>query len=443
MKNIAASLGRLLPKPSRRCLVVALDGIGRDELVKAVDAGVAPTLGSLITRGRLHSVASTYPPVAAVAWSSFMTACYPGKHGIFGFTQPQPDFSLRFTDARDLRMPTMWDRAATDGVRSVVVNLPATYPARRMSGTLVSGFVAPALDRACHPRSLGTRLSAEGYMVDVQAALAHSDPARFSIHVLDVLERRMQAMESMLSAERWSLGILAFTEADRLNRMWARRIADGDGIERETYWRWFRLVDAFVARCMARFPAADVVVVSAYGSGPLKRFVNLDAWLQENGYLDVGPSDAIAPDTRAFSLDRGRIYVASSDMFVSGVVPTDHVIRLVDDIADGLAQLVDPDTGRPVIASIRKRRDAWEGARTNLGSNLVCLPRAGYELKSSRSLPLFSDAVFEGTHTQQDALLIATGTVHRQRATVEDAGATVLAKLGLYDDDADGSSLLD
>lgn len=442
MRSIAASLGRLRPGPSRRCLVVALDGIGHGELIKVVDAGVTPTLGSLIAKGGLHAIASTHPPVSAIAWSSFMTACYPGKHGVFGFTHPQADYTIRFTDARDLRMPTLWDRAAIDGLRSVVVNLPGTYPARRMSGSLVSGFVAPDLNRACHPRSLGTRLSAEGYAIDVDAALAHSDPARFAVHVVEVLERRIQAMESMLDAERWSLGILAFTEANRLNRMWFRRIVDGDGIERETYWRWFRQVDSFLARCMSRFSGADIVVVSANGFGPLKRFVNLDTWLQANGYLNLGVADAISPDTRAFSMDPGRIYVASSDMFHSGVVPRSDVGPLVDDIADGLAQLVDPDTGRPVITTIRKRRDAYEGALTYQGPNLVCLPAPGYELKSSRDRPLFSDAVFEGTHTQQDALLLATGTVARQRATVEDAGTTVLAKLGLYHDDVDGTSML-
>jgi predicted AlkP superfamily phosphohydrolase/phosphomutase len=339
-------------------------------------------------------------------------------------------------------MPTLWDRAAIDGLRSVVVNLPGTYPARRMNGSLVSGFVAPDLARACHPRTLGTRLSAEGYVIDVDAALADGDSARFSAHLVDVLRRRIQAMESMLDSERWSLGILAFTEANRLNRMWFRRIADGDGIERETYWRWFREVDSFVARCASRFASADIVVVSANGFGPLKRFVNLDLWLQANGYLNVGVSGATSPDSRAFSLDAGRIYIASSDMYPSGVVPRGDVRRLVDDIADGLTQLLDPDTGRPVIATVRKRRDAYEGARTYQGPNLVCLPAPGYELKSSRDRPLFSEAVFEGTHTQQDALLLATDTLARQGATVEDAGATVLAKLGLYHDDVDGSSLL-
>lgn len=442
MRNIAAAFERLLPGPARRCLVIALDGIGHDDLVDAVGAGLAPTFGSLIARGGLQSVASTYPPVAAVAWSSFVTACYPGKHGVFGFTHPQEDYSFRFTDARDLRMPTLWDRAATDGLRSVVVNVPGTYPAQRMSGSLVSGYVAPELDGASHPRSLGVRLAAEGYVIDVDAALAHRDRARFSMQVEDVLQRRIRAMESMLVSERWSLGILAFNEADRLNRMWLHRIRDQDGVERDTYRRWFGHVDAFLARCLERFPRVDVVVASAYGFGPLKRFVNLDAWLQANGYLNIDASGAITPDSRAFSMDPGRIYVASSQTFPRGVVPRADVTRLVDDIADGLARVVDEDTGMPVIASIRKRRDAYEGVRTYQGPNLVCLPAPGYELKASRRLPLMSDAVFEGTHVQQGALLLAAGTSPRNGVKVEDVGATVLAKLGLYDEDVDGTSLL-
>lgn len=441
LRTIATSVGRLVPDPSRRCLVVVLDGIGHDELVAAVQEGVAPALGMLIANGEMQAVASTYPPVSAVAWSSFMTACFPGKHGIFGFTHPQADFSIRFADARDLRMPTLWDRAATDGLRSVVVNLPGTYPARKITGSLVSGFVAPSFDQAVHPPSLRTRLSAEGYVVDVDAALAHSEPARFSSHLGDVLQRRMHAMKSLLDSERWSLAILAFTEADRMQRMWFRRMRDGEGVERETYRGWFRHVDSFIARCASRFPAADIVVVSAYGFGPLSRFVNLDAWLEANGYLHIDASGAISPDSRAFSMDPGRVYVTSADRFANGIVSRAETKHLVDEIADGLAQLVDPATASPVIAALRKRRDAYEGARTFQGPNLVCLPEPGYELKTSRHRPLFSDALFEGTHTRQGAVL-ATGAVPRAGATVEDAGATVLAKLGLYDADVDGGSLL-
>ena len=442
MRTISGSLGRLLPGSSRRCLVVGLDGIGHGEMIAAVKAGVAPTLGSLIAQGQLLPIASTYPPLSSIGWSTFMTGCFPGRHGVFGLTHPEADFGVRINDARDLRMPTLWDRAAIDGLRSVVVNLPGTYPARRMSGKLVSGFVAPDLARACHPRSLGARLSAEGYLIDVDTALAQSDPTRFAAHALEVLQRRMHAMESMLDSERWSLAVLAFTEANRLNRMWWRRIVEGDGIERETYWQWFRQVDSFLARCMSRLSATDVVVASVNGFGPLTRFVNVDAWLRANGYLHIGASGEVRPDSRAISMDQGRIYVASPDMFRGGAVPKADVGRLVDELADGLTQLQDPTTGGPVISVIRKRRDAYEGALTSQGPNLVCLPAPGYELKSSRDLPLFSDAVFEGTHTQQDAMLLAPGTAAAPGASVADVGATILAKLGLYHDDVDGKSLL-
>ncbi len=83
-----------------------------------------------------------------------------------------------------------------------------------------------------------------------------------------------------------------------------------------------------------------------------------------------------------------------------------------------------------------------KGVRTYQGPNLVCLPAPGYELKTSRRHPLVSDAVFEGTHEQRGALLLAAGTSLKSGATIEDAGATVLAKLGLYDEDVDGTSLL-
>lgn len=442
LRTIASTLGQLLPSPTRRCLVIALDGIGHDDLLDAVATGVAPTLGTLIAGGASYAVASTYPPTSAVAWSSFMTACYPGKHGVFGFTHPEDGYTFRFTDVRDMRMPTLWDRAATDGLRSVIVNLPGTYPARKMSGSIVSGFVAPDLSRACYPRALGKRLASEGYAIDVDAALAHGHPDRFSTEVEEVVQRRIRAMESMLASERWSLAILAFTEANRMNRMWFRRIRLGDGLERDTYSRWFRQVDAFVDRCLVRYPGTHIVVMSPYGFGPLKRFVNLDAWLLANGYLNIDASGAITPDSRAFSMDPGRIYVASSQTFTRGVVPKADVMALVDEIADGLARLTDGDAARPVIASIRKRRDAYEGARTYQGPNLVCLPAPGYELKTSRRLPLFSDALFEGTHVQQGALVLATRTARAKSVTVEDVGATVLANLGLYDQDVDGVNLL-
>jgi predicted AlkP superfamily phosphohydrolase/phosphomutase len=437
-----SGLRRLLPGSSP-CIAIALDGISVGALRAAIDQGLAPALGALSPDGPF-AIASSLPPVSSVAWSTFMTAANPGRHGVFGFTHPDPaDYDVRFPSADDLRMPTLWDRAATDGMRSVVVNLPATYPARKIAGVLVAGFVAPRLDRACHPRELATRLERDGYLIDVDIGLARTDEAAFAGHVALVTERRIAAMESILAEESWSLAILAFTEADRLGHLAHPRLLDGDGHLGEAFRDWLRTVDAFVGRLAERYPAATILALSDHGFGPLRRYLNVDAWLIQEGYLRLDDAGHVAPESRAFSMDPGRVYVNASGMFGRGSVESGAIVSLVSELAAGLTELVDPETGERPIESVVRRKDAFRGSRARSSPHLVCLPASGYELKSSRRLPLFSSAAeFEGTHTYEDAFFLARGAQPREGASLEDAGATVLAALQLHDDDVDGRSLL-
>jgi predicted AlkP superfamily phosphohydrolase/phosphomutase len=434
---------RLLPSGPSRSIVVALDGISVAALRRAIDDGLAPALGALSAAGPF-AIASSLPPVSSVAWSTFMTAANPGRHGIFGFTHPDAaNYDVRFPSANDLRMPTLWDRAATDGLRSVVVNLPATYPARRITGTLVSGFVAPRLDRACHPRALAERLAREGYIIDVDIGLARSDEAAFVEHVGLVVERRIAAMDSILADGAWTLAILAFTEADRLNHVGHRRLTAGDGPLGDAYRDWFRAVDTFVGRLAERYPDATILALSDHGFGPLRRYLNLDAWLTEEGYLQLDASGHIDPASRAFSMDPGRIYLNVTGMFDQGSVAPATVVALTNEIAEGLLAVEDPETGERPIASVARRKEAYHGSRARVGPHIVCLPASGYELKSSRRLPLVSGVTeFEGTHTHDDAFFLAPGATAREGANLEDAGATVLATLKLHDKDVDGRSLL-
>ena len=52
--------------------------------------------------------------------------------------------------------PQVWTRAGQAGMRSVVVNIPGTYPAQPQArdGVLVSGFVSPLLAKSVQPPGL-------------------------------------------------------------------------------------------------------------------------------------------------------------------------------------------------------------------------------------------------------------------------------------------------
>ena len=100
--SILAALGLLLwpfrqlyrairrKRPARRArveraIVVGLDGLDPDLCRRFMAEGKLPHLSALAARGTFSKLATTYPAMSPVAWSSFATGVDPAKHGIFDF----------------------------------------------------------------------------------------------------------------------------------------------------------------------------------------------------------------------------------------------------------------------------------------------------------------------------------------------------------------------
>jgi predicted AlkP superfamily phosphohydrolase/phosphomutase len=433
---------RLFGRSAPRCIVIALDGVAASAF-GAWGHEVLPFIAALGDRGTVARIRSPVPPLSAVAWASFATASNPGRHGVFGFTLPDTEYRVTFASSHSLRLPTLWDRAAIDGLRSVVVNLPGTYPARAMNGSLVAGFVAPSLARACHPPALADRLAAGGYRLDVDVRLADRDEPAFCAEVERATHARIEAMRWMLDEESWALAILSFTEPDRI--LHARHPSPVDDSRAGmTYRRVLTQVDDFVRELAQRYSDATMLVVSDHGFAPLQHHFNLNAWLRERDYLLASEIEAIDRRTVAFALDAGRVYVNTDGRFARGGIDPESARQTSESIARELIDIRTSDGSRP-IASVVHRRDAYSGPLTQTGPNLVCLPAPGWELKASMRLPAVSGADrLRGRHTDDDALLVSSQPTSRPAdgASLHDVGATVLSVLGIHADDVDGRSLL-
>jgi predicted AlkP superfamily phosphohydrolase/phosphomutase len=430
-------LGSLVARRRRRTVVLALDGVSATELGEAIDNGTVPVLGRAL--GALRRIRPTFPSVSAVEWATFATASNPARHGIFGLLTPTADYGVRVGDSRELRMPTLWDRAATDGLQSVVINLPGTYPARQLAGRMVAGSAAPRLEDACHPRSLAERLKRDGYRVDVDLELADGPPDAFAAHLLEVSERRIDAIERMLEGS-WALAVLGLTELDRLHHVWHDRLVAGDEGARVLRGAWLGGVDRLLGAILERHPSAHVIAVSGHGLGPLRRYLNLTRWLEEAGYL-VRKDGTIGKASVALSLDGNLVYLNAKRIFSAGGLEDGSVAPIVEEIAAALRELVDPATGERPIAAVLHRRDVYSGPYYRVAPHLVCVPSSGYELASAQHLPVFSDAKFTGTHRPEEGFVAGAELTDAWEPTLEDAGATVLRWLGLYVDDIDGAPL--
>src|SRR5262245_66429832 len=70
-----------------KLLVIGLDGASFSVLDRLIELELIPNLRHLICGGVRSDLETTFPPITAVAWSSFMTGKNPGKHGIFEFVR--------------------------------------------------------------------------------------------------------------------------------------------------------------------------------------------------------------------------------------------------------------------------------------------------------------------------------------------------------------------
>ena len=154
-----------------KTVIIGLDGVPFGMLKNLAEIGVMPNTAELISSGLFRRMDSSIPAVSSVAWSSMITGENPGQHGIFGFTDLlDGTYKLRFPNFNDLNAPPFWERSQGT---SVIINVPATYPVREMTGVHISGFVSLDINKSVHPKSLIPQLNNLDYRLDVDSQKAH------------------------------------------------------------------------------------------------------------------------------------------------------------------------------------------------------------------------------------------------------------------------------
>ena len=159
---------RAAPAGKKKICILGLDGTPYTLLESLCNAGKMPNLKEISGQGTLAPMTTALPEISSVAWSSFMTGKNPGKHNIYGFSDLKPNsYDAYFPNYTNIKSKTMWDIVGGEGKRSVIINVPSTYPARELNGILISGFVALDLEKAVYPLSLAAKLKMADYRIDV------------------------------------------------------------------------------------------------------------------------------------------------------------------------------------------------------------------------------------------------------------------------------------
>ncbi|MGH0032889.1 MAG: alkaline phosphatase family protein [Myxococcota bacterium] len=119
-------------------------------------------------------------------------------------------------------------------------------------------------------------------------------------------------------------------------------------------------------------PDTTFMVISDHGFTNFRRCVNLNSWLKENGYLFLKDEDATESGeyldgidwsrTKAFALGLTGLFINRKGREKNGIVEEGSEYRkLVQEIADKLGRLVDPQTGEGCVRRVAVSHQFFSG----------------------------------------------------------------------------------
>jgi len=295
-----------------KLLVIGLDGATLDLVRPWAAQRHLPNLAKLIAEGMHGPLESTLPPVTSPAWPSFVTGKNPGRHGVFDFIRPRAG-SFDMVNASQIDGRMIWEYLSDAGISCGVLNVPITYPPRKVNGYLVPGLLSPDQGKTTYPPDFLKPYEAElgPYRLTPRVSYKAGNEGEFIADLHDLIETQARYALRLMRDYPTDFTMVHFLATDNgQHALWkhqdpthpdhdpALAMRYGNAI-RDIYVR----LDAVVGQLMELAPDATVIVMSDHGFGPLHRIVNLNLLFLETGLLALKQTPWVS--FRAWAFKRG------------------------------------------------------------------------------------------------------------------------------------------
>ena len=490
-----------------KVIVFGLDGATWNVLKPMMDAGELPYFSRVAKEGVWGTLKSTIPPVTPPAWATFVTGKNPGKHGLFGFVVNKHNASIETSWANEnaIKTPKIWDLLDHLDRTSALINIPITYPAKKINGWYVSGFLTPqGAKDVTYPPELLEELDSVvgGYIINVPSGekSTFADANKFTEANLECTRKRADAMFYLKEKYDPDLLFTVFVGPDRIqHRFYGYLDPNLEGYNapksisfRDVISQNFVQLDEILGEILENInDDTTLLVASDHGFGPLKSFISINRWLANNSYLKYNKFGAMLREIdRKFGIsnrfgnmkriqksltfdakleeiiDMAQTRVFAGDIYEEGlyinlkgrqengiVEQGEEYENLRDEVIDGLRSLTFPETGEPVFTKLLKKEEVYQGAYLDDAPDILVVSNDNKSLITNNLPTLKSHFIksprnkFEGTH-EPEGIFMAWGSKIRKSEEfgtfdIHDIAPTILFAMGEPTfSDMDGSTIV-
>jgi predicted AlkP superfamily phosphohydrolase/phosphomutase len=284
-----------------KVFIFGIDG-GSPDLIFDKWRDELPTFNKLMVNG-VHAITkSSIPPISIAAWGSMLSGHDPSKQGIFGYTyKDKRTGESRVIKSTDVLVPRVWDILAKQKKHSIVTYVPLTFPAKKISGVMVTDFLTTGIDSNCaYPSTLKKEIKKLGdteLFFDVAKGLAgHKDmsPKELINKTYAMTQMQITLLKRLLKREKWDFAISVMLGSDRLQHMlWkhfdnTHRKYIKNSPYRNELKKYYQYLDKELGSIIKTLPSeTTIVVASDHGMVKQNGKININNWLIKKGYLTI------------------------------------------------------------------------------------------------------------------------------------------------------------
>jgi predicted AlkP superfamily phosphohydrolase/phosphomutase len=404
-----------------RSIVFGLDGVTFDIISPLMEKGHLPNFKKLIEQGVSGKMVNPGYLASPTAWTTMTTGVNPGEHGLFDFLNAGSDYSFDLNFATNKKAPSIFD---IPGLKSVVANMPATYPPLHDNKNLivVSGMLTPGVDSEfTYPLELKKEIlgKVKDYRISLDWEMYTDNEQGFMSDLKKMINSRFEMFDYLMENKNWDLFLAVVVATDRLQHLFW---------DEKNLLEIYSLLDDYLGKLVKKVDESDdlaLFVVSDHGFGEIDKLFYLNSWLKKEGYLSVTGESSLyrvlrkvgvnresvakllkkfnvnteslrmklpewvkravpAPEigifqnvnwknTKAFFFGFGNLYLNKEMRFKDGIVSLNEVNSLKEEIKSKLKE-------HEAVKNVYDRSEVFKGGSVSFGPDLIVQPNNKYAL---------------------------------------------------------------
>lgn len=284
----------------KKVIVIGIDGATWDLVKPWCEKDELPTFKKLMRKGTWGELESTIPPMTGPAWVSFATGKNPGKHGFYNFLIRTPgEYKTKLLNAKDIKCKTLWEILSIAKKKIAVLNVPVTYPLRKINGVMISGMLTPSINsNFTYPPQFKQEIFnlIPDYKIAVKIQYSDNPLQRetFLKEIISTLDKRVKLFKYLFNTKKWGFLMVHFIATDTIQHSFWKFIDknhplykdESDQQYKNAILNIYKKVDEFLNWLLENIDNnTTIILMSDHGFGPLYKNLYLNNWLRSKGYL--------------------------------------------------------------------------------------------------------------------------------------------------------------